>query len=56
MDKNLVNNSLGIAILYHMSSDAGFGNWEYSLPQNPTRFRKIPEDIGWPKDQPLPEV
>ena len=56
MDKNLINDSLGVAILYHKSSDAGIGDWEYSMPNDPLRFRKIPDNIGWPKDQPFPEV
>ena len=55
-DKNLINDSLGVAILYHKSSDSGIGDWEYSMPNKPLRFRKIPDEIGWPKDQPFPEV
>ena len=52
----MVNNSLGVAILYHQSSDDAIGEWEYSLSQNPTKFEKIPDDIGWPKNEELPEV
>ena len=55
-DKNLVNDSLGVAILYHKSSDGGISDWEYSMPNKPLQFRKIPDEIGWPKDQQFPEV
>ena len=55
-DNDLANNSLGVAILYHKSSENGFGRWEYSMPQNPTQFRPIPEDSGWPSNEQLPEV
>ena len=54
------NGALGIAVLYHKSADAksngGLGYWEYSLPNNPEQFLSIPEKIGWPKNEAIPEV
>ena len=53
------NGGLGIAILYHKSikinDNKGLGWWEYAMPDQPKRFNRIPNDIGWPQKQ-LPKV
>ena len=51
---------IGIAILYHKSSsinaNTGSGYWEYSMPNRPNNFRRVPENIGWPQNERFPKV